>query len=339
MRLGIIGLSGAGKSTVFEALTRTASHGGSKEENRIGTVRVPDSRVEMLTRMFNPKKTIYGQVEYLLPGISAHQNETAWNRVRDCDALIHVIKNFHSHASQPPSPDTDFSHIEEELILSDLVVIEKRCERLDLDQKRGLKIDPEKHALLNKCREILESDVPLRKYPELVLAPVLKGYAFLSAKPMLVLFNNNDEEDRLADDGPLAATENCMVVRGRLEHELAQLPEEEVKEFLELYQIQDSAMDRVIRRSYDVLGLISFFTVLNNEVRAWTIQNGTEALDAAGAIHSDMKKGFIRAEVIAYDDLIDAGSYKEAKKRGTVRLEGKTYRVRDGDIIQFRFNV
>jgi ribosome-binding ATPase len=339
MKLGIVGLSGAGKSTIFEALTKTASQSGSKEENRISTIHVPDQRVEMLTRLFNPKKTIYAQVEYLVPGASVYQQETTWNRVRDCDALIHVIKNINTYASALPTPYQDFLKLEEEIMFNDLVVVEKRLDRLALDQQRGVKTDPEEHALLSKCRQVLESGAPLRKHPDLALSPVLKGYAFLSAKPMLVLINNDDEDDRLPDEERLTSAESCMVVRGRLEHELAQMAEEEVQEFLEHYRIQDSAMDRVIRRSYDILGLISFFTVLNNEVRAWTIRKGTEALDAAGAIHSDMKKGFIRAEVITYEDLIDAGSYKEAKKRGTARLEGKTYVVRDGDIIQFRFNV
>jgi hypothetical protein len=156
---------------------------------------------------------------------------------------------------------------------------------------------------------------------------------------MLVLFNNDDEDDRFPNIENFVDKEKCMVLRGKLEHELAQMSDEEAKEFLSEFNITGSAMDRVIKRSYDLLGLISFFTVNNNELRAWTIKKETKAVDAAGAVHSDMKRGFIRAEVISYEDLMAAGTYTEAKKKGVVRLEGKSYPVQDGDIINFRFNV
>jgi hypothetical protein len=339
MKLGIVGLPGAGKSTIFEALTKNFLIDGRREENRISAIRVPDERVDVLSRMFTPRKTIYAQVEYFLPGTSGHQKDNVWTKTRDCDALIHVIRNFQDYGMEAALPYQDFIRLNQELILSDLVVVEKRLERLELDQKRGLKVDQEGFSLLNECRKILEGEKPLRKYSDLSTTPPLKGYAFLSAKPMLVLFNNEDEDDKPPQAAELTSTENMMVVRGRLEHELAQLAEEEAEEFLTAFGITDSAMDRVIKRSYELLGLISFFTVVNNEVRAWTITHGTEALDAAGVIHTDMKKGFIRAEVVTYSDLMDAGSYKEARNRGTVRLEGKTYVVQDGDIIHFRFNV
>jgi len=339
MKLGIIGLSGAGKSTIFDALTKTASQSACKEESRIGTIRVPDTRVDALARMFTPEKTTYAQVEYLLPGIPLHRREPAWNTVRDCDALIHVIRCFSGYVSAPPSPLQDFHKIEQDLILTDLATAEKRLERLALDQKRGVQIDHEEYALLTECRGLLESEIPLREQPDIAGAPALKGFAFLSAKPMLVLLNNDDDNESLPEKSALPSHAECMVVRGRLEQELSRMPEQDTREFLELYGIRESAMDRVVRHSYDLLGLISFFTVGSDEVRAWTIRRGTEALDAAAAVHSDMKKGFIRAEVVAYQDLADAGSYKEARKRGTVRLEGKTYVVKDGDIIHFRFNV
>lgn len=339
MKLGIVGLPGAGKSTIFEALTKNFLIDGRREENRFSAIRVPDERVDVLSRMFTPRKTIYAQVEYFLPGTPDHQKDNVWTKTRDCDALIHVIRNFQDYGMEATLPSQDFIRLDQELILSDLVVVEKRLERLELDQKRGLKIDQEEFSLLNECRKILEGEKPLRKYSDLSTAPALKGYAFLSAKPMLVLFNNEDEDDKPPQAAELNSHEDMMVVRGRLEHELAQLTEEEAEEFLTAFGITDSAMDRVIKRSYKLLGLISFFTVVNNEVRAWTITHGTEALNAAGVIHTDMKKGFIRAEVISYSDLMDAGSYKEARNRGTVRLEGKTYVVQDGDIIHFRFNV
>jgi len=339
MKLGIVGLPGAGKSTIFEALTKNFLIDGRKEESRISALRVPDERVDVLSRMFSPRKTIYAQVEYFLPGASDHQKDNVWTKTRDCDALIHVIRNFQDYGMEAALPSQDFIRLDQELILSDLVVVEKRLERLELDRKRGIKIDQEEFSLLNECRKILEGEKPLRKYSDLSTAPALKGYAFLSAKPMLVLFNNEDEDDKAPQAAELTSPENRMVVRGRLEHELAQLTEEEAEEFLTAFGITDSAMDRVIKRSYELLGLISFFTVVNNEVRAWTLTHGTEALDAAGVIHTDMKKGFIRAEVVSYSDLMDAGSYKEARNRGTVRLEGKTCVVQDGDIIHFRFNV
>jgi len=339
MKLGIVGLPGAGKSTIFEALTKNFLIDGRREENRISAIRVPDERVDVLSRMFTPRKTIYAQVEYFLPGTSGHQKDNVWTKTRDCDALIHVIRNFQDYGMEAALPYQDSIRLDQELILSDLVVVEKRLERLELDQKRGLKVDQEGFSLLNECRKILEGEKPLRKYSDLSTTPPLKGYAFLSAKPMLVLFNNEDEDDKPPQAAERTSPENMMVVRGRLEHELAQLTEEEAEEFLTAFGITDSAMDRVIKRSYELLGLISFFTVVNNEVRAWTITHGTEALDAAGVIHTDMKKGFIRAELVTYSDLMDAGSYKEARNRGTGRLEGKTYVVQDGDIIHFRFNV
>ena len=344
MKLGIIGLAGCGKSTVFDALTRNISEPGQKKESRIGTVRVPDSRIDILSRMYQPKKTIYAQVEYFLPGLMGQalekqKEQGIWNQVRDCQALIHVVRNFRIFGGDLPDPNVDFGALNQELILSDLVVVEKRLERLELDGKRGNKYNPEEHALLLECLKHLEDEIPLRNFPEIAGAPLLRGYAFLSAKPMLALFNNEDEDASLPDIGDLTAREECMVIRGKLEQELAQMSAEEAKEFLSEFGIQASAMDRVIHRSYALLGLISFFTVGDDEVRAWTISEDTLVVDAAETIHSDMKKGFIRAEVISYDDLMDAGTYAEARKRGTVRLEGRTYQVRNGDILNIRFNV
>ena len=200
-------------------------------------------------------------------------------------------------------------------------------------------MNPEEHDLLAACCDCLEAEIPLRSKPELATAHRLRGFAFLSAKPVLILFNNDDDDERLPEVyGPIAA-EACQVIRGRLEQELAQMSPEEAAEFLTEFNIPVSATDRVIRQSYAVLDLISFFTVVSDEVRAWAIKAGTPALEAAGHIHTDMQKGFIRAEVVSFKDLMEAGSYADAKKQGTVRLEGKAYEVQDGDIVQFRFNV
>ena len=344
MKLGIIGLPQAGKSTVFEALTKSEPDTTHKGENRIGTIRVPDQRIDLLSEMYRPQKTIYAQVEYFLPGtgggkLSQPKEQSIWTAVRECDALIHVIRNRSGTGYEKSNPRDDFMRLEQELILADLIVVEKRLERIDLDQKRGKKADPREHALLIESRDKLENEISLRRSAELSTARELRGFTLLSAKPMLVLFNNDDEDEAVPEVGSITDLENCLVIRGQLEQELAQMSAEEAADFLNEFSISESAMNRVIRESYRILGLISFFTVGSDEVRAWTIKAGTQALDAAEEIHSDIKKGFIRAEVLAYDDLLEAGTYAEARKKGTVRLEGKTYEVADGDIINFRFNV
>jgi GTP-binding protein YchF len=343
MRLGIIGLPGSGKSTVFDALTQSVAEGVHRGEDRIGTIRVPDARVDVLSRIYQPRKTIFAQVEYFLPGKTGQEKKkdpNLWTPVRDCDALIHVVRNFRTYGMERPAPLADLAALEEEMVLADLVVVEKRLERLELDRKRGKPGDPEELSLLNRCRERLEAEMPLRGVPELAQAPQLRGFAFISAKPVLVLFNNGDDDDALPEGaGGAVGREDAAVIRGKLEQELAQMTAAEAREFLEEFEITAPATDRVITRSYALLGLISFFTVGEDEVRAWTIRRGTPAVDAAEAIHSDIQKGFIRAEVLAYEDLMAAGAYAEARKRGTVRLEGKTYPVQDGDIIHFRFNV
>ncbi len=344
MRLGIIGLPQSGKATVFDALTRSVAADGNRQESRIGTITVPDERVDRLSGIYNPRKTIYAQVEYFLPGkgdqgAGAKKDQSIWTQVRDCDALIHAVRNFTIYGMEAPKPGADVAAIDQELIISDLVVVEKRLERLALDARRGKKPNPEEIALLDRCKQHLDNEIPLRRFPEIATAKLLRGFAFLTAKPMLILCNNEDEDDSLPAADQLSETEACMVIRAKLEQELAQMSDDEAREFLAEFNITASATDRVIQRSYDLMGLISFFTVGEDEVRAWTIGRDTAALDAAEVIHSDIKKGFIRAEVLAYDDLMAAGSYAEARKKGTVRLEGKTYVVCDGDIINFRFNV
>ena len=340
MKLGIIGLPQSGKTTIFEALTQNVSGAAHTGEDRISMIRVPDGRIDILSQMYKPQKTTYAQVEYFLPGTgAAKKDQSIWTAARDCDALIHVIRNHTAMGLEKKSPYEDYVKIEQELILADLVVVEKRLERLELDQKRGKKMDPQERALLVECRENLENETPLRRVVDLASAPGLRGFAFLSAKPMLVLFNNDDEDDQLPDVGNITSVEDCLVIRGKLEQELAQMSAEDAADFLNEFNISESAMEKVIRKSYNLLGLISFFTVGSDEVRAWSIKGRTEAVDAAETIHSDMKKGFIRAEVLAYDDLMDAGTYAAARKKGTVRLEGKNYEVKDGDIINIRFNV
>ncbi|MEA3416267.1 MAG: DUF933 domain-containing protein [Thermodesulfobacteriota bacterium] len=344
MKIGIIGLPGSGKTTIFEALTRNIIDAGHKGETRISTIKAPDKRVDILSDMYKPKKTIYAQVAYFLPGFQGHSKETAkdyniWNEIRDCDALIHVVRNFSRYGFKPPDLQNDFFNFEQEMILADLIVVEKRLKRIELEKQRHRKIDQEELALLIECQRNLENEIPLRKNSDFASAPALKGFSFVSAKPVLVLFNNEDDDDGLPDLKDITFRESCMIIRGKLEQELAQMTDEEAEDFLSEFNITASAMDRVISQSYELQGLISFFTVGEDEVRAWTIKKGTFAFDAAGVIHTDIKKGFIRAEVVSYEDLTGAGTYHEARKKGAVRLEGKTYEVQDGDIINFRFNV
>ncbi len=347
MKLCIIGLSQAGKTTVFGALTGARgekdSQGGSRSDTRIGTVTVFDERIDFLSGMYQPKKTIHARIEYFLPadtrsGASSRTDGGFLTQARACDALVHVVRNFDNPAVSPATPEEDFLKLEEEMILNDLMVVEKRMERLNLDMKRGKKPDEREMSLLNSCRELLESGKSLRTNPGLAEDPLLKGFTFLSGKPELVLVNNDDEDETLPPWNK-KPEEECLVVRGRLEMDIASMTSEEAREFIEAYHIKESALDRVIGSSYRILNRISFFTVGPDEVRAWPITAGIPAVEAAGEVHSDISKGFIRAEVVAYEDLKSLGGFQEAKKAGLVRLEGKEYVVKDGDIINFRFNV
>ena len=348
MKLGIVGLPQSGRSTVFSALTGARSDkealGSSRSDARIATVIVYDDRVDFLSEMYKPKKTTYAKIEYLLPSeipsSSPSKSESGiWNQARICDALLLVVKNFKGIDGSPPSSERDFWKLEEEMILNDLVVAEKRIERIALDRKRGKKPEGEEPQLVESCRELLEKGRSIRSVPELASNPVLKGFTFLSAKPMLVITNNEDEDEALPKWDRKPDDVELMAVRARIEEDIATMSPEEAEEFLEAYNIQESVLDRVIRSSYRLLNRISFFTVGSDEVRAWDISAGTPAAKAAGAVHSDIEKGFIRAETLSFEDLKTHGNFQAVKKAGLVRLEGKEYEVKDGDIINFRFNV
>ncbi len=347
MKLGIAGRPQAGKSTLFAALTGArgdAIPGSSHKDTRIATITVLDERIDFLVEMYQPKKIAYAKIEYLLPsripGVSDAKSEGEfWNQIRICDGLLHVVRNFEDMGSGPADSEADFNQVEDEMILSDLGVVEKRLERIALDLKRGKKQGEPEIPLLNTCREMLEEGEPLRNKPEISTHPLLRGFTFLSAKPMLVLINNGDEDETLPSWTQRRENLSFVVVRGKLEMDLASMTPEEAEEFLEIYNIQESALDRVIKHSYGLLNRISFFTVGADEVKAWPISAGIPALEAAGEVHSDIRQGFIRAEVVAYDDLKGEGSFQAAKKAGLVRLEGKEYIVKDGDIINYRFNV
>lgn len=342
MKLGIMGIPQSGKKTIFNALTgaRGSSDSG-KTDSRLASITVHDKRIEHLSSIYNPQKTIYAKAEYMLPS-STHGGNTGseiWNQLRTCDALIHVIRNFTVFGGDEPSPEKDFFSIEEELIINDLAVVEKRIERMELDKKRGKKPNAEEADLISRCHKILDNGIPLRNDTELASHQLLRGYTFLSAKPMLVVINNSDEDESMPAWEQHAAQVEMIVLRGKLEQDIAAMSQEEADDFIDAYNIKELAIDRIIKSSYDLMRLISFFTVGADEVKAWTIAGGTIALDAAEVIHSDIKKGFIRAEVLAYSDILSQGNYNNARKAGLVRLEGKEYKVMDGDIINFRFNV
>ena len=348
MKLGIVGLPQAGKSTTFAALTgargEESEQKSSRPDQKMGTVWVADERVDFLTQIYKPKKTTYAQVEYLLPfqpptASKSKAENLTWNQIRVCDALIHVVRNFVAPGGIKPNTETDYHRLEEEMILNDLVVAEKRIERIELDRKRGRKPPEDEYTLIKECKEVLEEGKPIRAKPALADAPVLRGFTFLSAKPQLVIINNGDEDESTPEWKTTPEHAKIMVIRSRLEMDIASMSREEARDFMKEYRIEKSALDRVIRGSYSLLNLISFFTVLNEEVRAWTIKRGSPALEAAGTVHSDMKKGFIRAEVLSFEHLREHGSFQDAKQKGLVQLEGKSYIVQDGDIINFRFNV
>ena len=347
MKLGIFGAPASGKSTILAALTGArgdAGHDRSRADTRLAVVTVPDERIDFLSGLYRPKKTTCARIEYMLPsappGAPAPRSESGlWSQLRTCDALVHVVRNFSGPGGIPPQPERDLTSLEEEMIVSDMTVLEKRIERLDADRKRGKKPEPGEEELLRDCLGLLEQGVALRTKPDLADHPSLRGFTLLSAKPMLVIINN-DDEDETAPEGtkPLPGVET-IVVRGRLEKDIAVMSPEEAEEFITAYHIGESALDRVIASSFRLLKRISFFTVGPDEVKAWPLKAGTRALEAAGSVHTDIMKGFIRAEVVSYDDIHVSGNFHEAKKAGLVRLEGKEYIVRDGDIITFRFNI
>jgi len=350
MKLGIIGLPQSGKFTIYSALTGarglSSSERSKKGDRLVGTVNVADERVDKLKEIYKPDKTVYSQIEYILPGTIAdsdhgkrERENTMLTAVRTCDGLIHVVRNFQLFGGPPPTPEEDFLKLESEVILSDLMVAEKRIERIQSDGKKGREIFEDELTLLQRCRDILSMDYPLRNNPEIAASPLLKGFTFLSAKPQMVIANNSDDDEEPPEMVRIPEDIEVMVVRGKLEMEIAEMEPEEAEEFVSAFHVDRSLLDRVIKGCIATCNLISFFTVEGSEVRSWTIPDGTTAIDAAEYIHSDMKKGFIRAEVLAYEQLMRYGSVADAKKEGHLRLEGKTYQVHDGDIIKFRFSI
>lgn len=339
MKAGIIGWPGSGRDAIFSALTGVPRPPYGTTDVRQGEALVPDARLDRLSGLYQPKKHTPARVEFMLPHPQGQPKEVvkaSLEKARETEVLLLVLGNFPREDGERSDPAREMADLESELILSDYLVVEKRLERLAEEQKRGKKNDPEELDLLNQAKAELEAGRPLRQNPIFAQSPKLRGFAFLSAKPLLAVLNNADDDDQAVD---LGGDWPQVVVRGRLEEELAAMEPEEAAEFLADYGLTEAASARIISEVYRLMGLISFFTVGEDECRAWTIGSGETALEAAGTIHSDIQKGFIRAEVVAYDDFIAAGGMNEAKKKGSFRLEGKTYQVLDGDIVHFRFNV
>lgn len=355
MKTAIIGLPMVGKTSLFTILT------GAHQETRIGSTaarvgvaKVPDARLEELAKLFEPNKVTHATVEYVdMPAVSKEslRDPSYVASLRVVDAFAHVLRLFEDdaipHEKGSINPLRDLEDVETELILSDLVVIEKRLERLDKDRKKikNPELDRE-FELLQKCKAAVEANTPLR---ELELDAEdekrIRGFQFLSQKPMLYVLNLGEadaprlhEKEQEYQLGPLAGHRNTAVtaICGKVEAELAELPREEQQDYLASYGLNESALERLISATYALLGLMSFLTAGEDEVRAWTIPFHSTAVKAAGAIHSDFEKKFIRAEVVNWKSLVDLGGYPGVREKGLLKLEGKEYIVKDGDVLVIR---
>jgi hypothetical protein len=366
--IGIIGLKESGKTTVFNALSKgkatPAKSQGKYLKPVVGIAKVPDGRVDKLDNMFKPQSTVFAEVKFidvaLAPGNLPRMNQDIagelLNLLEGTDALLQIVRKFDNHAVPHPNglidPHKDLEDMNFELAFADLAILEKRLNRLESDLKGATsqerEVKQKEQALLNRIKTSLEADIPIRSHEiSFDEHKLLQNYQFLTAKPMLLAWNigegDLDDMDNINHsirEIYLSPNIETTVICGKLEMDLSEINDSvEEDEFRKMMGVKESGLNSLIRSSYRLLGLISFFTVGSDEVRAWTIQNGTKAVDAASKIHSDISRGFIRAEVISYDDFTECGSIAEGKKRGLLRAEGKTYEIQDGDIINFLFNV
>lgn len=360
MELGIIGLPTSGKTTIFNALTRanrpTAVASTGKLELVSGTVDVPDPRVDRLSDLYHPQKTTYAKVVYTdIAGLDQDLGKKGLsgelrNKIAPMDAFVHVVRAFKNdhvpHVLGSVDPQRDLDRLEGEFMLADMLAVETQIERTHERLDKGARGTERQKleqdlALFQRLSETLAEGDPLRDMAltaeELL---TLRGFCLLTLKPTLILVNIDDEQDTAQQYVTFNhQSSEVLVLNGQIEMELSQLSAEEVDSFMEEFDIQELALDRVIQASYRLIGLHSFFTVGEDEVRAWNLPVGGTALEAAGTIHTDLAKGFIRAEVVAYDDLITAGSMAAARKDAKVHLEGKDYVVQDGDVLHIRFSV
>ncbi len=348
MKIALIGYPLSGKTTVFNTLTglhaRVDGFITSGKEANIGLIKVPDSRIDRLSEIYQPKKTTYAEISFVdVGGITSTGtggiDSQSLSYMRTVDAFAFVVRAFEdetvSHPLDRIDPAADVTGLEEEMTLSDLMIIEKRLARLEKEGKRA----SAEHELLIRCNEVLGGGQALR---ELGLSEeekkLLAGFQFLTLKPRLILVNTG-EDNKDGDPAIAARFGNVISFCGSMEQQISELGPAEQAEFIEAMGIGEPARGKFIRAAYALLDLISFFTVGKDEVRAWTINRGTDAVNAAGKIHSDIQRGFIRAEVVSYEDFSAEPNMNRMKELGKLRLEGKTYPVQDGDIINFRFNV
>lgn len=355
MRLGIIGLPQSGKTTLFNALTRATQPTGAtgKIEIHTAVVDVPDQRVDRLAEMFKPKKTIYTKVTYVdIAGLDGSAGKAGiagalLNQLAQMDGFIQVVRVFEDdnvpHVHNSVDPLRDIQNMDSEFVLNDMIQVERKLERLQEEKKKGAGREKglieREQVLFERLHEALSQEIPLRDIAiDSEEDKLLSGFGFLSRKPMLIVLNLSESQAAPQIDYP---HQNSMVtaLQGKLEMDIAQLPPEEAEMFLAEYGITEPSLNRMIRLSYDLLGLLSFFTAGEDECRAWTVRKGAAAPEAAGEIHTDLQRGFIRAEVVAYDDLMTLGSMHEAKTHGKLRMEGKEYIVKDGDVLNILFNV
>ncbi|HLE14592.1 MAG TPA: redox-regulated ATPase YchF [Anaerolineales bacterium] len=355
MRLGIIGLPQSGKTTIFNALTRgdqPVTTSGGRFDVHTAVVDVPDLRIDRLSEMYKPEKTIYAKVTYAdIAGLDGSAgggiSGPLLNQLTQMDGLLHVVRCFDNpnvpHPSGGVDPARDIAAMDTELLINDLIAVERKQERLGEERRKGggreKGVIEREIALFERLHQKLSSETPLR---DIEISPeeekTLSGFGLLTRKPVLIVFNLGEGQEVPALDY-LHSYSASVALQGQLEMEIAQLPPDEAQVFLEEYGIGEPSLNRVIRLSYDLLGLLSFFTVGEDEVRAWTVRRGANAHEAAGAIHSDLQKGFIRAEVIPWDELVAFGGLSEARAKGKLRLEGKEYLLHDGEVMHVRFNV
>ena len=354
MKLGIIGLPQSGKTTIFNALTGTnapPTASAGRIEVHTAVVDVPDPRVDRLSVMFKPRKTIYAKVTYAdIAGLESGAAKsgisgTLLNQLTQMDGFLHVIRCFKDenipHPSGSVDPDRDLIAMDNELLLNDLIAVERKLERLKDERKKGgtdKVVNERQTALFERLFETLSRETPLREV-EISAEDEknLSGFGLLTRKPLLILLNMGEGQPEPTIH-PIHPYKHVSL-QGKLEMEIAQLPAEDARIFMDEFKIAEPSLNRMIRLSYDLLNQQSFFTVGEDEVRAWTVRRGASAHQAAGEIHSDLQKGFIRAEVVSYEDLVSLGGMAEARAKGKLRLEGKDYIVLDGEIMHVRFNI